>query len=176
LVSASGKSTVTPVELAGAQEVEQVPAQLAGGFADAAQPRCRVDGEVVAGRQRVAGNQRGGDARLDELLLGVVQEPGVGDAGVIAQRFLRLSERPLGVRRELGCGGVVVAVHGPDARARRPDHLPAGRQRDLSSAVGVAEGGADGVDVRRELAAPGRAQLPERRRSSAGSGRVPRGR
>ena len=111
-------------------------------LAASARPRNHDGGEdleVVGTGQRRAGDEGGGEAGLDVLLLGVVQEPGVGDGREGRQRHLRLPQRRFGLAGEGGSPFGVALVDGPDAAARGPDDPPAGGEADLAGLVGVGE-------------------------------------
>ena len=72
-----GEQHLGPLELVGAQAVEDVAAQLARGFGQPVEVRGRLDAEVRRRRERVTAHEGERDARLGVLLLGVVQVPAV---------------------------------------------------------------------------------------------------
>ncbi len=68
-----------------------------------------------------------GQAGLGELLLGVVEEPGVGHGGVSGQRLLRGTDLGLAGLDLAVVGGGLVPMDGSDGEAGVADRRPAGR-------------------------------------------------
>ena len=86
-------------------------------------------------------DERQREVRLGELLLGVVEEPGVAHVGVRPERALRLGQ----VRRGLGDQrpgfAELAPVHGADRRRARSDRTPRRGERDLPRRVLLLEDG-----------------------------------
>ena len=181
-----GEEVLAPVELTGAEAVEQVAAQLAGRLGQAPQPRRRQHVELVGAGEGGADDERRGQAGLDVLLLGVVQEPGMGDRRERGEGDLGFAQRLLGVGGE-GRGPVgIQLMDGADAAAGGPDDPPAGGQADLAGGVRLGQPRPRRVDEGEEVVVAGVAQssarrvqdrgrlggqpFAERRRASAGSG------
>jgi hypothetical protein len=122
--------------------------------------------ELFRTGQGVAGDEGGGQAGLDVFLLGVVEEPGVGDGRERGQGVLGLPQRLLGLggkgRRPVG----VAVVDGPDAAARGADDPTTRGEADLAGLVGVAEAGSSLVDEGEQVvvAAPTQLRPPWSRR------------
>jgi hypothetical protein len=102
--------------------------------------------QVLGPGQVGAGDEGGGQAGLDVLLLGVVEEAGMGDGGERRQRGLGLPQRRLGLSGQGGGPLLIAVVDGPDAAAGRADDPAAGSEAQLTRLVGVAEARSDLVD------------------------------
>lgn len=151
-------------QLAGAQAVEQVAAQLRGRLGKAVQPGRQRHAHVGGAGQRPAVDESSRQDRLGVLLLGVVQETGEGDRRVGTDGRLGFGERGRGVAAQAPRLAGLVAVDGPDRQAGVADRAAAGGQAALAGVVGSGERREDGVGEPGQLAAAlGSAQFADRR-------------
>ncbi len=116
-------------------------------------------------------DQSGGDHGFGVLLLGVVQEPGVGDPREWCDGGLSL---PKGA---LGLGQVGRDLHGPlamdgaNGAPGGPDHPPTVRQSGLPGGVRLGQFAGSELDAAGELRLPGSTIGVTNWRPGAGSGR-----
>ena len=79
-------------EVAGAEAVEQLAAELARGFGEAVAIRRDFELQVLRRRQRVVADERERERRFREFLLGVRERAVRADVGMVDERGVRLGE------------------------------------------------------------------------------------
>ena len=141
------------VDVAAAQRVEQVAAQLAHHLAQAVQIGRQLHRQLLRRGQGPAGDDRQRAARLGILLLRVVDEAGMVDVRMIAQPLLRLGEQVAGAVDQLLGLVELLAMDGADGVGRAAKRLPAEGERLLSRLMLVDEDGAYALHDRLELLA-----------------------
>src|SRR6266567_752883 len=119
-------------------------AQLADSLAEAVEIGTGHDSKGGRSGQRTPGDESKRAVRFRELLLRVVDEPGVEDVWVFRQAGFCLLEVALGLREQSFSRVELAAVHGPDRVRRQTNHLARKGKRLLARLM-------LGVEVRTRL-------------------------
>ncbi len=116
-----------------------MPAQLRGCFGQPVEPGRQPHFELLVIRNRVSRDEGGRKHGFGVLLLGIVQEPGEGNHGIGGQGSLGVADGRFALGPERRHQIRLLAVHGPNGTAGRPDGLSAGRQPGFPRPVDISQ-------------------------------------
>jgi hypothetical protein len=138
-----GEDLLSPPDVPGAQEVEQVPTRLADCIGHTPEVRRILDTAVLRRRQLIARDHGARDARLRVLLLRILEVPRVPHVRVVGGGRDALVDRVASLARESLCFLSLAAVEGSNRVRAAADGAPGGRQGSFAGSVLGVEAGAN---------------------------------
>ena len=135
---------LSPPDVPGPQEVEQVPTRLADCIGHASQVRRVLDPAVLRRGQLLPRDHRASDTRLRVLLLRILEIAGIPHVGVCGGGGDALVDRGASLAREPLRLLPLAAVEGANRVRTAPDRAPRGRKSPFPGCVLVVEPGANG--------------------------------